>query len=77
MHNSLKLKMKDSLAHINNDCCHVNGAFRSFWIIISEVINIEVHLKHFLSKIHLFTGSKRTSPCFILFVLFCFVCLFF
>ena len=32
---------KDSLAHINNDYCHVNGAFRSFWMINSEVITLK------------------------------------
>ena len=63
IHNSLKLKMKDSLAHIKNDWCRVNGAFRSLWITNSEVTNIEVHLKYFFSKIHLFTGPNRTAPC--------------
>ena len=67
MHNSLKLRIKDSLAHINKNCYHVNRSFRFFWIINTKATNIEVRLKYFFfSKILLFNCSKRTTPSFIL-----------
>ena len=57
MHNSLKLRIKDSLAYINKNCYHVNRSFRFFWIINTKATNIEVRLKYFFSVkyiVHLF-----------------------
>ena len=74
MHNSLKLKMKDSLAHIDNDCCHVNGSFRSFssMVINPEVIDTEVHKIFFSAKyIYSLVQNALHLVLIVFFIYFC------
>ena len=51
----LEDKNDRQLSIMNNDRCHVNGSFRSFWIINTKVTNIEVRLKYFFSVKYIFS----------------------